>query len=125
MSPLVPRTIAGTWVARESLKEDGIDDPLAAPLGTVVAAGFACVAPMVRIAVNRAIDIPDSPLGLAKDYFSLRLSTGVTGIPMERVTETAKESFEELREQVKSVAESLGVNSRPQDEHKLASSSSV
>ncbi len=122
---LIPRTIAGAWVARESLKEDGIDDPLAAPLGAVVAAGFACVAPMVRIAASRGLDIPDPLLGLAEDYFALRLGTEVTGMSMEQVAEAAKQSLDDVKEQVKPIAESLGVNPWSQDEHRQASFTSA
>src|SRR3954447_21276850 len=52
-SLLVPHTLAGAWVARESLKDDGIDDPSAVLMGAVVAAGVASVAPMVRIALSK------------------------------------------------------------------------
>src|SRR5215218_1425763 len=32
-SLLIPHTLAGAWVARESLREDGIDDPVAPLVG--------------------------------------------------------------------------------------------
>lgn len=93
---LVPHTLAGAWVARESLKEDGIDDPAGAVMGAVVAAGVAGVAPMVRIALNRGLGVHDVLLGLAEDYLFLKLGSGVTGLAMEELPHIARESVEEL-----------------------------
>lgn len=97
---LIPHTLAGAWVAHESLKDDGVHDPLAAPLGAVVAAGFASVAPMARIAARRGLGIPDPVLGLAEDYFALRLGSQATGLSMDQVANVAKESLEVVKEQI-------------------------
>ncbi|WP_422928152.1 hypothetical protein [Singulisphaera sp. PoT] len=106
---LIPRTLAGAWVAHESLKEDGVEDPLAAPMGAVIAAGFASVAPMARIALSRGLGIPDLVLGVAEDYLALRLGSEATGMSMEEIAGVAKESFEEAKEQVKPALASIGV----------------
>jgi len=97
---LIPHTIAGAWVANESMKEDGINDPWAAPMGAVVAAGVATLAPMVRVAGSRVLGIPNPLLGLAEDYMALRLGTQAMDLSMEQVTETARESVSELGERV-------------------------
>jgi hypothetical protein len=108
-SLLIPHTLAGAWVARESLKEDGIDDPSAALLGAVVAAGVASVAPMIRITLSKALGIPDPLLGVAEDYYFLRLGAQATGLPMEELPEYAKEAVEEIGERVMPAVHSLGV----------------
>lgn len=98
---LIPHTIAGAWVASESLKEDGVDDPWAAPMGAIVAAGVATLAPMVRITGSRVLGIPDPVLGLAEDYMALRLGTQAMDLSMDQVAETAKETVSELGERVR------------------------
>ena len=95
---LIPRTIAGAWVAHESMKEDGVEDPWAAPMGAVVAAGVATIAPMLRITGSRALSIPDILLGLAEDYIALKLGSEAMNMPMNEVVDTAKETIEEFSE---------------------------
>jgi hypothetical protein len=110
-SLLVPHTLAGAWVARESMREDGVDEPWAAPMGAVVAAGVAAVAPMVRIAAHKVLGIPDAMLGLAEDYLALQLGTQAMGMSMDQVTEVAREAVEEVGERVKPALESVGIGS--------------
>ena len=105
---LIPHTIAGAWVARESMREDGEDNPWAAPMGAVVAAGVASVAPMVRIAANKVLGVPDSLLGVAEDYYALQIGTRAMDMSMEEVTEAAKESIGGLSESVMPALESVG-----------------
>jgi hypothetical protein len=107
---LIPRTLAGAWVARESLREDGIDDAGAALAGAVVAAGTACVAPMLRIAARRGLGIPDAVLGAAEDYMALRLGAQATGVSMNQIAEIAKEALEDGKEHVMSALPAVGVN---------------
>jgi hypothetical protein len=108
---LIPHTLAGAWVASESMKEDGVDDPWAAPMGAVVAAGVAAVAPMVRITGSRVLGIPDPLLGVAEDYLALRLGTQAMDLSMDQIAETAKETVSELGERVKPALEKAGVRS--------------
>lgn len=110
-SLLIPHTLAGAWVAHESLKEDGVDDPWAAAMGAVVAAGVASVAPMVRITGSRALGIPDVLLGLAEDYIALRLGTEAMGMSMGQVTDAAKGTVDEVRHQVMPTLQSVGIGS--------------
>jgi hypothetical protein len=99
-SLLISHTLAGAWVARESVKADGVDDPTAPLLGGVVAAGVACVAPMARIALHRSIGISDAVLGVGEDYLALRLGTEATGMSVHQVSEVAREAIEEFRGKV-------------------------
>ena len=95
---IIPRTLAGAWVAHESMKEDGVENPWAAPMGAVVAAGVATIAPMLRITGSRALSIPDILLGLAEDYIALKLGSEAMNMPMNEVVDTAKETIGEFSE---------------------------
>ena len=108
---LIPHTLAGAWVASESMKADGVDDPWAAPMGGIVAAGVATVAPMVRITGSRILGIPDPLLGVAEDYVALRLGTQAMDLSMEQVAETAKETVSELGERVMPALQEAGMRS--------------
>jgi hypothetical protein len=106
---LIPHTLAGAWVARESMREDGGDENQAALMGAVVAAGVACVAPMVRIAASRVLGIPDIVLGAGEDYLALRLGTEAMDLSMDRLPEIVKESFEEVGDRIMPALHSVGV----------------
>lgn len=108
---LIPHTLAGAWVAHESLKEDGVDDPWAAAMGAVVAAGVASVAPMVRITGHKVLGIPDMLLGLAEDYVALRLGSEATGLSMDQMTDAAKGTVDEVRHHVMPALQSVGIGS--------------
>jgi hypothetical protein len=113
-SLLIPHAVAGAWVARESMKEEGQNDPTAPIVGAVVAAGVACVAPVMRIALNKGLGVSDALLGVGEDYLALRLGTEATGMSMNQVGEIAREAIEDLRGQVmpslESAARSLPVS---------------
>jgi len=108
---LIPHTLAGAWVARESMKHDGEEGSAAsaAAMGAVVAAGVACVAPMVRISANRVLGIPDFVLGLAEDYLALRLGTQAMDMSMDQVADAARESVDEVKGAVMPALQSVGV----------------
>jgi hypothetical protein len=107
---LIPHTLAGAWVAHESMKADGEEDAWAGPMGAVVAAGAACVAPMVRITANRVLGIPDAVLGVAEDYLALRLGTQAMDMQMNELTGVATDAFEDAKGHLTPVLESVGVN---------------
>src|SRR5262249_15612314 len=108
---LIPRAVSGAWVARESLRADGVDDPWAGPMGAAVAAGVAILAPALRQSARKVLGVPDPVLGLAEDYLALRLGTEAVGMPMGEVTEVARESVDELRERVMPALQSVGAGS--------------
>jgi len=110
---LIPHTLAGAWVARESLKEDGIDDPTSVMTAAVVAAGVASVAPMVRIALSKGLGMPDALLGAAEDYLFLRLGTEATGMTMNQLPDVAKEAVGEVGERMMPAVQSLGERVMP------------
>jgi hypothetical protein len=108
-SLLIPHTLAGAWVAHESMKADGVDDPYAAAMGAVVAAGVAAVAPMLRITGSKVLRIPDPVLGLVEDYLALRLGAEATGLSMNEIGDTARDSLEEVRDRVMPALQSAGI----------------
>ncbi len=93
---LIPHAIAGAWVARESLKDEGVDDPMAPLAGAVVAAGVSCVAPMIRITLNKGLGLSDAMLGVGEDYVALKLGTEATGISLGQVSQIARDAIEEV-----------------------------
>jgi hypothetical protein len=109
---LIPHAVAGGWVARESMRQEGADDPAAPIVGAVVAAGVACVAPLARMTLNRGLGISDALLGVAEDYVALRLGTEATGMTMGQVSEVAQEAFGEIRGQVMQSLPSASGSSR-------------
>jgi hypothetical protein len=109
---LIPHAIAGGWVARESMRQEGAEDPAAPILGAVVAAGVSCVVPVARIALHKGLGISDALLGVAEDYVALRLGTEATGMTMSQVSEVAQDAFGELRGQVMQSLPSSSESSR-------------
>lgn len=97
---LIPRAIAGAWVARESLKDDGIDDPRALAMGAAMAVGVAIAMPNVRFAANKVLGVPDAFLGAAEDYLALNLGAEVTNVPVNELPAIAREAVEGLGTQL-------------------------
>jgi hypothetical protein len=108
---LIPHTLAGAWVARESMRADGEDDPWAAVAGGVVAATVSIAAPMVRITTHKVLGIPDALLGLGEDYLALQFGTQVMNLPMDEVTGAAQEVFEQVKDRAAPALESIGIRS--------------
>ncbi len=104
---LIPHAISGAWVARESLRDEGVDDPTAPIIGAVVAAGVSCVAPLTRIALHRGLGISDTLLGVGEDYLALRLGTEATEVSMNQVGEIARDAIDDLRGKVEPALSSL------------------
>ena len=99
-SLMIPHAISGAWVARETMREEDVNDPSIPVLGAVVAAGVSCVAPLARMALNRGLGVPDAFLGLGEDYLALSLGSEATGISLGQVSEITRDAFEDLRGQV-------------------------
>jgi hypothetical protein len=98
-------------VAKTVQEEEGTDDPWIVPLGAAVAMGVAVAAPKIRKTLRLTTGVSDTALGLLEDYLALRLGTEAVGIPMDEVTEAARESVEDLRERITPVLQSVGAGS--------------
>lgn len=111
---LIPHAVSGAWVARESLRNDGIDDPSAPAAGAIVAAGVASVAPVARLALTRGLGISDMLIGLAEDYLALRLGGDAVGMTFSQMGEAARDAVEDLRDRV---APDLEIPAIPSSNH--------
>jgi hypothetical protein len=107
-SLLIPHTAAGAWVARESLRDDGIEDLGAVAMGAAVAAGVAIAAPLVRIGLHK-VGVPDFLLGFAEDALAIQLGKEAVGLSMEEIAEEAQGAFGEVRERVKPSLQKVGI----------------
>lgn len=96
---LIPRAAAGYYVAREVLREEGVDDPTSAALGAAVAAGVATIAPMARGLAHRTLGLPDALVGAAEDAVALKLGGEAVGLSYNQIGSAAREAFEDLSEQ--------------------------
>lgn len=115
---LIPHTLAGAWVARESMRKDGVDDDPSVPIaGAIVAAGVASVAPIARIALTRGLGVSGTLLGLAEDYFALKMGGDATGMTFGQIGEAARDAVEDLRDQV---APNLEIPAIPSPSHSHA-----
>jgi len=104
---LIPRALAGAWVARESLRHDGVEEPWAAPVGAAVAVGAATVAPLIRGALHTLLGIPQPILGLAEDYLALRLGGEAVGLSMDDLKQIGSDSVEDIKGHVMPVVDDV------------------
>jgi hypothetical protein len=95
---LIPRVISGYWVTKTSLEHDGIEDPIAAPIGAAVAAGVATFAPILRAGLGRILGTPDFLLGAAEDYLALRLGADAVGMSMDEVKELGQDALSDVKD---------------------------
>lgn len=107
---LIPHTLAGAYVAHQSLQEDGVDDHTTVAMAAVVAAGTACVAPMIRIAASKVLGIPQPILGIAEDYLAIKYGSQALGLSMQQVTDAAKDAVGDVTEGVRPALASAGIN---------------
>jgi hypothetical protein len=108
---LLPRAVAGYWVAKTVMEEEGGTDPWAPAVGAAVAAGVATLAPMIRGTLRRVLGVPDVVLGVAEDYLAIRLGSEALGMTMDDVKQIAAETVGEIREQVLPALQSVGAGS--------------
>ncbi len=106
---LIPHMAAGAWVAHESLKEDNADDHTTVLMGAVVAAGVACVAPMIRITASKVLGVPDALLGVGEDYLALKFGSEAMGLQLEQLPEIAREAIEDVGEKMMPALEQVGI----------------
>ena len=108
---LVPRALAGAWVARTVLEEAGEEDPYAMAKGAGVAVAVALAAPMARAALRTVLGLPDFVVGLAEDGLALKLGTDAAGLSLEELRHVAEESLGAVKERVTERVQSIGAGS--------------
>ncbi len=96
---MIPRAMAGAWVAKTLNEEEGeVHDPWAPVMGAVVAAGVSVLAPRVRSLVGVAVGVHSPLVGLAEDYLALRIGGEAAGFSMEDLKQIGMETIGEARE---------------------------
>jgi hypothetical protein len=114
---MLPRAVAGAYVAHQVMDREGVQDPWAAPMGAAVAAGVAVLAPRIRGLLGVALGVPQPMIGLAEDYLAIRIGSGALGLTMDDVKRIGEESIGDVKEYITSVAspepmpQSLGAGS--------------
>ena len=93
---LIPRALAGAWVAKTVMEEEGIDEPFAPVYGAAIAIGTATVAPMLRGILRRVLRIPDPVLGMAEDYLILKTGSEAVGVTLDELKSIAIDSVTEM-----------------------------
>lgn len=112
--PLLVRGVAGAWVAKTVMEDEGVEEPWAMPLGAAVAMGVAVAAPKIRTTLGWTTGVPDPLLGLVEDYLALRLGTEAVGLSLDEVAQVAKDTVEELTSRVQAAlptTQSVGAGS--------------
>lgn len=100
---MIPRAVAGGYVAQQVMAREGVDDPWAAPMGAAVASGVAVLAPRIRGLLSTVLRIPDPVLGLVEDYIALKVGGDALGISMDDLKRIGEESVEEVKGYVTSM----------------------
>jgi len=101
---MLPRALAGAYVAQQVMEREGVEDQWAAPMGAAVAAGVAALAPRVRGLLRTVLGVPGPLLGLAEDYLALKLGGEALGLTMDDLRQIGEESIEDVKGYVASVA---------------------
>ncbi|CAN5781027.1 hypothetical protein BH23PLA1_BH23PLA1_35390 [soil metagenome] len=95
---LVPRALAGFWVAREVAREEHIDSAWVGPAGAAVAVAAALIAPRVRETLGQSLHVPDSLLGLAEDALAVGVGSLAVGLSAGELKLVGENAITELRE---------------------------
>ncbi len=94
---MLPRAVAGGYVAQQIMEREGVSDPWAAPMGAAVAAGVAALAPRIRGVLSTVLGVPSPVLGLVEDYLALKIGGEALGLSMDDLKRIGEESIEEVK----------------------------
>ncbi len=100
---MIPRAVAGGYVAKQVMAREGVEDPWAAPMGAAVAAGVAALAPRIRGCSATVLGVPGPLLGLVEDYIALKVGGDALGMSMDDLKKIGEESVEEVKGYVTSM----------------------
>ena len=93
---LLPRALAGYWVAKQVAEQDRVRDPQIALAGAAAAAAAALLAPKIRSVIHRTFRVPDPLLGAAEDALALYVGSMAAGLSHDELRSLAGEAFGEL-----------------------------
>ena len=114
---MLPRAIAGGYLAKQVMDREGVEDPWAVPMGAAVASGVAALAPRIRGVLRTVLGVPGPLLGLVEDYIALKVGGDALGLSMEDLKKIGEESVGEVKGYVTSMTSppsSGGPSGRPQ-----------
>ena len=112
---MLPRAVAGGYVAKQVMDREGIEDPWVAPMGAVVAAGVAALAPRIRGALG-LLGMPGMLLGLAEDYLALKVGGEALGLTMNDLKSIGAETIDDLKTHFASLTEQAQELAKPQSD---------
>jgi hypothetical protein len=99
---MVPRAVAGGYVAQQVMEREGVEDPWVAPMGAAVASGVAALAPRIRGLLSLVLGVPSPVIGLLEDYIALKVGGEALGLSMGDIQEIGQESITEVQGYVES-----------------------
>jgi hypothetical protein len=94
---MIPRAVAGGYVAQQIMEREGVSDPWAAPMGAAVASGVAALAPRIRGILSTVLGVPSPVIGLLEDYIALKVGGETLGMSLEDLKKIGEESIEEVK----------------------------
>ena len=105
---MIPRAVAGGYVANQVMEREGVADPYAMAMGAAVAAGVAALAPRIRGLFSTVLGVPSPLLGLLEDYIALKVGGEALGMSMDDLKKIGEESVEEVKGYVTSLSSTDG-----------------
>lgn len=109
---MLPRAVAGAYVAQEVMKKEGVEDPWVGPMGGLVAAGVSQLAPRVR-GLLHFVGFPGVVLGLAEDYLALKVGGEALGMTMDDLKSIGAESIDDLKTYFAALGNELNADHAP------------
>jgi uncharacterized membrane protein len=95
---LLPRVLAGYWVAQQVARSDRNRDPSIPLAGAAVAGLSALVAPKIRAAIGRSFRVPDPVIGALEDALAIYLGSLAAGLSDDDLRSVASDAMGELRQ---------------------------
>jgi hypothetical protein len=108
---MLPRAVAGGYVAQQVMDREGVEDPWAVPMGAAVASGVAALAPRIRGILSTVLGVPSPLMGLVEDYIALKVGADALGMSMDDLKKIGEESIEEVKGYVTMAADASGLGS--------------
>jgi len=102
---MLPRAVAGGYVAKQVMDREGVEDPWAVPMGAAVASGVAALAPRIRGILSTVLGVPGPLLGLVEDYIALKVGGEALGMSMEDLKKIGEDSIQDVKGYVMAMAE--------------------
>ncbi len=101
---MLPRAVAGGYVAKQVMDREGVEDPWAVPMGAAVASGVAVLWPLGSgVSLSTVLGVPGPIMGLVEDYIALKVGGDALGMSMEDLKKIGEESVEDIKGYIESM----------------------